>query len=132
MGACGILIGFLRRLRAAEEMWKQNQHWRAKAEALPVNDLMESGMAICAARVLAPFVVDAFEATHERAFVHRGLPLGEGCPRFVLKVRSSIFLGFLLPKRYFDAFLARGKLPIKRVFHSKTDSLLYVEDMEFT
>ena len=56
----------------------------------------------------------------------RGLSLGEGCPRFVLKVRLSIFLGFLLSKRYFDAFTARGKLPINSVFHSKACSLLYV------
>ena len=65
----------------------------------------------------------------------RGLPLGEACPISVLKFRSSGFLGFLLSKRYFDPFPARGKLPIKSVFHSKTYSLLYVgflEDMEFT
>ena len=52
----------------------------------------------------------------------------------MLKFRSSGFLGFLLSKRYFDPFPARGKLPIKSVFHSKTYSLLYIgflEDMEF-
>ena len=67
--------------------------------------------------------------------VIRGPSLGEGCPIFVLKVGSSVFLGFLLSKRYFDAFPARGKLPIKSVFHSKTYALLYVgflEVMEFT
>ena len=40
----------LLRFYGQNEMWKQNQHWRAKAEALPVNDLMESVMTICAAR----------------------------------------------------------------------------------
>ena len=31
------------------------------------------------------------------------------------------------PNVIYDAFPARGKLPMKNVFHSKMDSLLYVE-----
>ena len=58
--------------------------------------------------------------------VNRGLSLGEGCPRFVLKVRSSVFLGFLLSNALFRCISSPGEeLPIKTsVFHSKTYSLL--------
>ena len=45
-----------------------------KSGAPAVNDLMESRWRVAwrpALRACAPFVVDAFEATQERAFVHR-------------------------------------------------------------
>ena len=59
----------------------------------------------------------------------RGLSLREGSPEFMLKVKSSVFKAESLSKchLHFDAFPARGKLPTKSVFHSKMDSLLYVE-----
>ena len=53
--------------------------------------------------------------------------VGEGSPIFMLKVKSSFFKAESLSKCHFDAFPARGKLPMKNVFHSKMDSLLYVE-----
>jgi hypothetical protein len=59
--------------------------------------------------------------------VSRGLSLREGSPEFILKVKSSVFKAESLSKCHFDAFPARGKLPTKSVFHSKMDSLLYVE-----
>ena len=62
----------------------------------------------------------------------RGLSLGEGSPTFMLKVKSSVSLAFPLSKCHFDAFPARGKLPMKSVFHSKMYSLLYVEVIGIT
>ena len=56
-----------------------------------------------------------------RSTKKEGCHLGEGSPpRFMLKVKSSVSLAFPLSKCHFDAFLqvpARGKLPMKSVFH---------------
>jgi hypothetical protein len=50
-------------------MWKQNQCWRAKVEALPVNGLMESDMNIRAAR-FGSIHHGRVRGHWERAFVH--------------------------------------------------------------
>jgi len=59
-------------------MWKQNQCHGAKAEALPVNGLEQSGAWPAVLRAWAPFMVDAFEATQEPAFAAAAAALEPG------------------------------------------------------